>query len=102
MMSEESVSATVYSYWHYFFIKSLMQEFTSKHPIEGRRMSEELQKDGKMEMRKFWTDQRRVMLTDNYDFQDFYQNLIINLAKDPVSTELKYGKICKSGFSDNY
>ena len=39
---------------------------------------------------------------DNYDFQDFYQRLIIGLAKEPESFEQKYGRLCQRGYNDEY
>lgn len=41
-MSEESVAATVYSYWHLMFMKGLMQMQTSKSQTEGKVVTKEI------------------------------------------------------------
>lgn len=70
-MNEESISATVYNYWQYFFYRSLMHKYTSAGKNEKMKTLKE-EVDGKMEVRKFWSTARRLGVVDNYTFMEFY------------------------------
>ena len=70
-MDLESVQATVYSYWQYFFYANLMSEFTN----EGLSGSQ-LLSDGQA----FWTLKRKIQLVDNTAYWSFHQRKIIDLA----------------------
>ena len=37
LMHEDSIAATVYSYWQYFFYSSLLTDFTSGGAVESKR-----------------------------------------------------------------
>jgi penicillin G amidase len=63
IMVEDSVGASVYSYWQYYFYSTLLTEFTS----DGDKESTYMDKD-----EKFWTPKKRLLLVDNYAFYDFY------------------------------
>ena len=41
LMSENSVKATIYSYWHFFFYRKLMIEYTTKGNTEYAKSSAE-------------------------------------------------------------
>jgi len=78
-MSEDSVAATVYAYWQYHFYKSLFNGVTIGGQREGRRQTiEKEQTTGStlMTTSKHWTLDTKLMLMDNFDFDDFYQNLV--------------------------
>lgn len=65
-MVEESIGATVYSFWHYYFLRSLF------HNVVPKR----------------WESQKRILLVDNYAFVDFFQKLI-------KTDNLKHENICR-------
>ena len=71
LMSENSVKATIYSYWHFFFYRKLMIEYTTKGNTEYAKSSAE-NIDGKTVMQPFWTDARRITLMDNYAFYETF------------------------------
>ena len=71
-MDLESVQATVYSYWQYFFYQNLMSEFTN----EGLSGSQLQSADGQV----FWNLKRKLQLVDNIGFSNFYHRKIVDLA----------------------
>jgi hypothetical protein len=75
-MDEESIPATIYSYWQYFFYQSLFKKYTSKGKLESKLTDKT--DDGKVE--QFWTLKRRLLLVDNYAFYDYYQRMIYSLS----------------------
>lgn len=78
--SEDSVGATVYSYFQYFFYQSLFTEQT----VNGRRESKLMSKDPATEKdEKFWNEKRQLLLIDNYMFSNTYQALISKMATYP-------------------
>lgn len=94
-MRADSVQASIYSLWQYYFYSSLLRAQTVLGATEGKIM-----KDDEM----FWNTKTRLSLIDNYAFTDFYQRLIEHLSQNPTSS--KYEKICQLGykgqdFSDN-
>ena len=81
-MEESSVSATVYSYWQYFFYRSLFMMQSTNGPSESLRANPEVNKEtGEMEQVKFWDLKRRIVLGDNYAFTDYFNRLIVALSK---------------------
>ena len=81
-MEESSVSATVYSYWQYFFYRSLFMMQSTRGPSESLRANPEVNKEtGEMEQVKFWDLKRRIVLGDNYAFTDYFNRLIVALSK---------------------
>jgi hypothetical protein len=81
VFKEDSIGATVYSYWHYHYYTSFMkilEEFDPEH----------------------WDKNKRILLMDHYAFFDFYQKLLIKLSTN--SPQVKYEKLCKNGFNQTY
>lgn len=72
-MDEESVGATVFATWQYFFYKTLLTEFV----------------DDKMV---------RLTLASNYPFIDFFQIMVIALIEEPSS--VRYNKLCKGAYPE--
>jgi hypothetical protein len=70
-MEPTSIAASVYSVWHYFFMKSLLWNLTSN-------------KD------EFWDEKKRLSITDTYYFFDFYMK-VVKAASDG---DKKYNKVC--------
>ena len=73
-MTEESIGATVYSFWEYFYIKSLFQF--------------------EMHDKEFWSGQNRLLITTNYGFGAFHENFIHNMSIGEASAE-KFDVICQ-------
>lgn len=91
LMVEDSIGASVYSYWQHFFYQSLLTEFTSDGHSESQRMD----KDD-----KFWTAKKRLLLVDNYAFYDFYQKLVISVSEGKDAQ--KYRMVCKGKNAEKY
>jgi acyl-homoserine lactone acylase PvdQ len=72
-MSENSVGATVFSTWQFFFYKTLLTQQISDSNL-------------------------RLALVGNYPFIDYIQRLIHNLIEDPENE--RYNKICKGAFAE--
>ena len=66
-MHADSIQATIYSLWHYYFHASLLRAQT----VRGHRESK-IMKDDEV----FWNTKTRLSLIDNYAFTDFYLRLI--------------------------
>ena len=98
-MSENSIKATVYSFWHYFFYRSLLKDYTTMGNTEYAKSSFEM-KDGKMQMQPFWSDNRRLLLVDNYAFTDMFQRLIRSISEEKGAE--KFNRICQGAYNDNY
>ena len=77
VMSQDSIPATVYSVWHYYFYSGFFNILVGEWPVE-----------------------RRLMLIDNYAFMDYYQNLLTQMAKGEISAQKQ--KLCKDGFETQY
>jgi len=90
IMSEDSIQATVYSYWQYFFYHSLLDQFTIDGRIEGERLDQEGE--------KYWTTKRKYLLVDNYAFFEFYQRMIVEVQKDSG----RYNRLCKTKINDKF
>jgi acyl-homoserine lactone acylase PvdQ len=82
-MRADSVQASVYSLWHYYFYSSLLRAQTVLGATESKIMKDD---------EAFWNTKTRLSLIDNYAFTDFYQRLIEHLSQNPTSN--KYDKIC--------
>lgn len=91
LMTEDSIPATVYSYWHYFFYRSLFHKFTSDGKY-GKTIREKEVVDDEEVVEKFWNTTRRLAIPDNYAFGNFYESLIIAVANG-TDTEA-YNSIC--------
>lgn len=65
VMSEDSIQATVYSYWQYFFYSNLMELYTAKGSTELHKRDEETGK-------AYWDNQRKLSIFDNYAFLHFF------------------------------
>ena len=91
LMDEDSVGATVYSYWQYFFYKSLYTSYTT----DGKQ-GKKLKSHEKDEIVPFWEAKKRILLSDNFAANDFYQRLIIAVA-DGKDTE-RQRRICQGGY----
>lgn len=59
-MSENSIGASVYSFWQYHFYLSLLHKFTSKGTWEQLKRSTEMNNEGEMITGKHWTNNRRI------------------------------------------
>jgi len=88
-MSQDSIPATVYSYWHYFFYSGFLHSYTSLGE-RGRawRNADE----------PFWNLKTRLSLVDNYGFADFYANLVLHLGENLQSD--KFDRLCANGFGE--
>jgi hypothetical protein len=73
VFNEDSIGASVYSFWHYHFYTSFL------------RILEEVDSEQ-------WTKNVRLNLIDHYAFFDFYQKLLIKL--EAISPQKKYEKLC--------
>ena len=74
-MTEDSVGATVWNFWNYFFAKSMLINFTTKGKYESLK-TQEVIVNGKKEQVPFWDDETRVKLVDNYMMNDYISSLI--------------------------
>lgn len=82
-MTEDSIGATVYSYWQYYFYASFLNVLNEKAGDEQP-----------------WTMKKRLQIIDNYAFFDFYQKLIIKLSEEVQDDKMHlYQKLCKNGFA---
>ena len=72
-MSEDSVGATVFSTWQFYFYKSLLTE-----QIEDQNL--------------------RLALVGNLPFNDYIQRMIHTLAEDPENEG--FNKVCSGAFSE--
>lgn len=72
-MSEQSVGATVFSTWQFFFYNTLLTE-------------------------QIPDDNIRLALVGNYPFIDFVQRMIHTLATDPENE--KFNRVCRGGFPE--
>ena len=70
-MEPTSIAASVYSVWHYFFMKSLLWDQTTNRD-------------------EFWDEKKRLSVTDTYYFFDFYMK-VVKAASDG---DKKYEKVC--------
>jgi len=75
-MSPDSISASVYNLWNYFFLNSLFIDLTFDH--------------SKSELSQI-NDQNRINLVDRSNFIDFYQKVVNDVA---LNKEGKYEAIC--------
>jgi len=71
-MSEDNVGATVYTYWQYFFYRGLFHNVTTKGEWESKKVSTEVDDNGKEIKTKHWTDYRKMTLVDHFGFTDFF------------------------------
>jgi acyl-homoserine lactone acylase PvdQ len=72
-MGEDSISASVYSFWQLKFYQSLLND-----GIED--------------------DNVRLAITGNYPFGDFFKRMILALQEDPEN--VNFNRVCKNGYRD--
>ena len=77
-MTEDSIGASVYSYWQVFFYKSLFHRYTREVDAD------------------FWNDENVISLADQPSFLEFYAKLV----KEVGSGSKRYDHLCKSTKSD--
>lgn len=73
-MTEDSIGATIYSYWEYFYSKSLF-----RHAMRDQ---------------EFWTDENRLLLSSNYAFGAFHEDLVLKISAGDSEAN-KFNSICK-------
>jgi len=73
-MTEDSIGATIYSYWEYFYCKSLFQ-----HAMRDQ---------------EFWTEENRLLVASNYAFGAFHEDLVLKIAAGDSEAD-KFNSICK-------
>lgn len=66
-MIEDSIGATIYSYWEYFYSKSLFQ-----HAMRDQ---------------EFWTDKNRLLVVSNYAFGAFHEDLVRKIAAEDLEVD---------------
>ena len=70
-MEENSIPATIYSYWQYFFYQRLFNKYT----FNGEKGAK-LKENGEL----FWSMKKSLLLVDNYAFYDYYQRMLYSIS----------------------
>jgi len=99
LMTEESVGATVYSFWHYFFHRSLFHRFTTNGKYGRTIREKEIVDDGE-KLEKFWSNTRRLAIADNYAFGDTFIRMITSVAEGTATDG--QNSICAEAYDDSY
>lgn len=93
-MSEDSIGASVYSVWNYFFYQTLFIDYTTNGKIESKLVSKD-DENGEA----FWNLKKRLRMVQNPGFYQYYLRLLHSVATESSDVS-NFNKVCAGAYKN--